>query len=658
MSNIEIPCPNCGSHLKIPDRSLLGKKGKCGKCGHRFIMTEPAPIQFDNPVQFELANPAPRLDETMVGEFVKYVPENAPQEEFGRAAPPPPAPVYRQSAPAVMQPPPQAYSPPPPVYSPPPSALPPLVESEPADTTARLRQKRKKKSPGVQYAIIALVAIAVLGGGAAAYFGLSQPPAKKGGKAGTKATDGHKGSSKPKKPATEDEEDADDEDAQAGQPQPIDMTMMPNGVEVLIHLRPAQLWSDEGVVKEFRFGMGPLAAALEKLLKDECLQDPKNLEEVLLGILPGERGAPVNLCGVIRTVKDSKKSELLSLMQAPVEQIGPKEVYVNEKRAWIIKDGRTYAFAPPDSKQELVDFFDTPTEPRVELQNLLPATDRRRLITIAAINETLAAHEESLVSADVRPFLRQVVEWCTTDVKSCAWSLQLVNEQLDSEIIMTPDLGRSTRKLKANFETTLEETPKKILDMVMVTHPDTVGRRKFVGRLPAMTKVYAMATTIRDEKQCIKLQTKLPQQAAPNLAIAGLFAWNLTTRPDFGSAQSTEPSGPTKTEDNLTIAQRLEKVMPEVDFRDEMMYSAFNFIGDDIGVTFKMEGEDLKAAGFTQNVKQKFKMQNVKATVVIDKILTKLGLCIYVDEDKKVVHVTSLAAAKDKGWKPFPLTDK
>ena len=41
MAGLQIPCPKCGKSLKLPDRSLLGKKGKCPKCRHAFVMTEP-----------------------------------------------------------------------------------------------------------------------------------------------------------------------------------------------------------------------------------------------------------------------------------------------------------------------------------------------------------------------------------------------------------------------------------------------------------------------------------------------------------------------------------------------------------------------------------------------------------------------------------------
>lgn len=41
MAGLQIFCPKCGKSLKLPDRSLLGKKGKCPKCRHAFVLAEP-----------------------------------------------------------------------------------------------------------------------------------------------------------------------------------------------------------------------------------------------------------------------------------------------------------------------------------------------------------------------------------------------------------------------------------------------------------------------------------------------------------------------------------------------------------------------------------------------------------------------------------------
>ena len=41
MAGLQIPCPKCGKKLKLPDRNMLGRKGKCPKCAHSFVLEEP-----------------------------------------------------------------------------------------------------------------------------------------------------------------------------------------------------------------------------------------------------------------------------------------------------------------------------------------------------------------------------------------------------------------------------------------------------------------------------------------------------------------------------------------------------------------------------------------------------------------------------------------
>src|SRR5205809_2136932 len=67
MAALQIPCPKCGKTLKLPDRSLLGRKGKCAKCGHTFILEEP------DEVQLELAEPVAK--QPPAGTSARWIPD-------------------------------------------------------------------------------------------------------------------------------------------------------------------------------------------------------------------------------------------------------------------------------------------------------------------------------------------------------------------------------------------------------------------------------------------------------------------------------------------------------------------------------------------------------------------------------------------------------
>lgn len=62
MAGLQIPCPKCGKSLKLPDSSFLGRKGKCPKCRHAFVLTE-LPSQTSSAPSEEPADEPLNVDE-------------------------------------------------------------------------------------------------------------------------------------------------------------------------------------------------------------------------------------------------------------------------------------------------------------------------------------------------------------------------------------------------------------------------------------------------------------------------------------------------------------------------------------------------------------------------------------------------------------------
>jgi gluconolactonase len=110
--------------------------------------------------------------------------------------------------------------------------------------------------------------------------------------------------------------------------------------------------------------------------------------------------------------------------------------------------------------------------------------------------------------------------------------------------------------------------------------------------------------------------------------------------------------------DDSSIAERLQKKI-SVDFRRVPLRDAFDYVGKEIGVTFKMDGDGIKAVGATQNIPQDFKLADVPASAVIDRIFSgrdrNLGLILTVNETTKVATVTNPRFAEKRGETAFPL---
>jgi len=165
-------------------------------------------------------------------------------------------------------------------------------------------------------------------------------------------------------------------------------------------------------------------------------------------------------------------------------------------------------------------------------------------------------------------------------------------------------------------------------------------------------KVFALNTLTGTVGDVAQFTTVLPAKAAPNLALGTLLAWDESTRTDF----TKEPPKPATNEPKLPdlIVHRLKLPM-DVDFRRRPLQEAFNDIGEATHVTFEIDGDALKFAGYTKNMPQTFNLGEVPANQAVKKILSqyeKMCVCI-TNEDKNIVKVITYDVAKKEGLTPL-----
>ena len=57
MSDLVVNCPKCTKGLKLRDRSKIGKKARCPKCSHVFVLSVPSePDESADEVELKLAS--------------------------------------------------------------------------------------------------------------------------------------------------------------------------------------------------------------------------------------------------------------------------------------------------------------------------------------------------------------------------------------------------------------------------------------------------------------------------------------------------------------------------------------------------------------------------------------------------------------------------
>lgn len=616
MDTINIPCPKCGRELKLRDRSLLGRKGKCPKCGHAFVMEEPV-------VQLELAEPEPRA----VG---RWLPES------GLAtAPRPVAPAPQKEQAASPAPEPMALA-----------ALSNLGEDEAASARLKSLKKKNAKRRNIGLAIGAVVVLAAGGG---LIYALANNPEKprfvKGQPSDPEKSDVPEKSVKEPNPV-----------AQAATDSPtkgekIELRYIPFGAQVILNIRPAELWQKESSGEELRFCLTPLAKLLEMKFEEYFKRKPEQIEEAQICLIPGQQGTLPEVAAVIHLVEEAKKSQLLDDIGGQLINDYDYPVYINGDRAYLIGNPQTVAMCPKAQASEMATAAARPNPASDGIDELLPTTDRDRHITLIFVPRAIRLHSSWWFPENLKPFVLKSCDWFGDEIESASWSFHLGEKTFYSDLHMRNVTGITAANLRRQTATKLNDLPKELLDTVRMMDPRELGKRKIIGRLPKMSQAFAMASTVNivNPRQ-VQVVTPLPERAAPNLALGTLLAWDESTRTDFTKARPKTTTDDTKLPDK--IADRL-KLKLDVDFRRTPLQEAFGFISGELKTTIDIDGDALKAGGFTKNMPQTFQAEKVTALAAIGMILGNYQdpqkpsntMVIVVDEAKKVITVTTKAFA-------------
>ena len=86
------------------------------------------------------------------------------------------------------------------------------------------------------------------------------------------------------------------------------------------------------------------------------------------------------------------------------------------------------------------------------------------------------------------------------------------------------------------------------------------------------------------------------------------------------------------------------------------MQEAFAYLGDETTVTFDIDGDGLKLAGYTQNMPQTFRYEQISGLQALATILKNYDkMCVVLDEANNKVLVTTLPVAEQKKLMPLTL---
>jgi hypothetical protein len=275
----------------------------------------------------------------------------------------------------------------------------------------------------------------------------------------------------------------------------------------------------------------------------------------------------------------------------------------------------------------------------------------------------MAAHAQFILPAEFHRLADRAVEFFEPkQIESVAWSVHVTDDKFHSEILARNRSSVAKTTLQTDLSKRLNKLPRDLQDAIRgYMDPKQVGPREIIGRFPAMTKVFAMSTHGTSGERYASLTTSLPVVAAPNLAIGALLTWDESTRTDFTKASSnTAPSKETATKLPDLVADRLKQLKCEIEYEREPLQGYIKFVADECKVTIDIDGDALKAAGYTKNMPQKFSLGKVTGLEAIGVILKKyqvekVPMVLVIDEGKKVAILTTKDFAEKDNLKVYPV---
>ncbi len=651
MPAISIPCPACNATLKLPDTSLLGKKAKCPKCSHRFILalSEPdeVPLQLADVPVLPLA---PR-----VGTSARWVPDEIPPAAPASAQIPA-APIASQpaqiapvskSSEVPETPTPDLFAFTQPSATPAPDldfALPTAVA--PVKTIAKatrpVRRSRRQSKSGM--IVMAVTAIVVLGGGATAYFLKNRAESSSVAKPAPAVN--------PAWEAKKVELAASNESATALSPtsgKNIPLDYIPFTPHVLCHLRPMEICKTKGKMGEFQAMLGDLGLWLKDQIKLRTRFDAEDIAELTFAINFGPRMSAPEVAVVVRLREPQTETELIKRFQGRLRPNADTEVYESSDYSFLRIDNQTFAAAPLSLSDELAQSRNDAALASPDMEPLLRQSDRQRHVTLLFDLKILDSHREDIFLTQLQKVVDKFVVWMGSEIETVSWSMHL-EPNLFMETLLHNTSDSSVMKVQRHAQLQLSRMAEEMLWGVKKMRPSTVGARQMIGRFPAMLQALDVGTTTHVAPSCARLVTVMPQKAAANLAAGALLTWNQSLLTNFDEDSSLTMAADMKVPD--TVVERLQmKVL--VDFRNTPLQEAFAYIGESIKTEVSIDGKALQGAGFTQVMSQTYNLGTVTAQEALHTILKKYAaerdpLVLIVDEtNKKLMLSTKVKAATD-----------
>jgi hypothetical protein len=437
----------------------------------------------------------------------------------------------------------------------------------------------------------------------------------------------------------------------------LDLTYLPQGAQVYIALRPAEILKHPEGPKVIE-GLGPLAAMALGSIPSLSTLEPEKVELAIFGLGEGSSGGPPSVSLVVRAIEPANLEELEAAW-GEGQKMGSETVYQSEGLTRLLPTsgaGKTIvavALPTPDAlKEYLQGIKKTPIRLK-ETEVLLRTSDADRHFTALFAPTFLLDDAADSVFAGPAAKLKAPFDAFLTDSsgrlpKACLFSVHLTESDLflelrahgtptDEPLVMAKGYRDRVRDLKRGFK-----------DHLSTFNPHDYGKKVLTYFPDMLEQVGAYTVAAADDKQAV-VRCYLPAVAAHNLALAGQLA--VLERGGGGSATAAVAAVP---EPPKTLAEKL-KMKISLGFPRNTLEKCMELFGEEIGAKVEILGTDLQLEGITKNQSFGLDEKDKPAFEILMSVMLKANPAnklVYVlskEGDEEVLKITTRAAAAKRG---------
>ena len=419
--------------------------------------------------------------------------------------------------------------------------------------------------------------------------------------------------------------------------EPISLKYLPQGTQLVLHLRTAEMLSHPEGEKVFS-ALGPWGEQLVARVEQQTGASLAEVESLTIAVYP-TLGGQLHTTWRLRLIKPvSDRDDSTEGNRAVFFPAGEK--------------GKVLVSCPVDDVAELREQGDVPTFFARDLQRLFDRTDEARTASLVFAPRFLQSDGHKLLVGGAKQLEDILVQMLGAQATAMAISAHW-GENFFLELQSTVTLDQQPHRFGANIQQWIPGAVD-ALQRELHAKPNPPYGKQIVARLPAMLRFLAEHTRGEEVDGVSVLRCYLPVVAGHNLLTAAELVIN---RP--GSTGSTDV---VKASQNKTLDEKLQRVT-SLSFSKETLERALELLADDLEVEIKITGRDLQLEGITKNQSFGIELREKPAAEILLAIVqlanpdrTATGpaddnqkLVYVVDRASGAIVVTTRAAATRRG---------